>query len=284
MLTDGTGTTRGMHYIFFFALFTVLVFAVRGFAAIRWSEGMQKSVRANIGLVLVHKLIFPPIALALMWMGQKLLGETSLPHISPEAWAGVPVIVTALAYLLAYDFMDYWNHRLLHSRGFWDIHAVHHSETDMNWTTSYRIHLLEPIIMRASYLPIVIFLGLPPLAAVISFVMYNFYNAFVHTDLDIHFGPFSRILATPRFHRWHHAHAPEAYGTNFANIFSFWDVLFGTYRVPGRYTGPLGFEGTPGHEFTKLLLWPYLRWIEKMPNVRAHADGASSVEPVVNAG
>ena len=48
----------------------------------------------------------------------------------------------------------------------------------------------------------------------------------------------------------------ETKDPNFANIFAFWDVVFGTYRVPGPCNVPLGFEGTPRHSYFKLMLWP----------------------------
>jgi len=264
-----------MQYLYMFVLFTGLAFAVRGMAAIRWSDGVLQSVRTNLALGLAHHLIYPYPVFVIVGAGQAVLRGTVVPHVSVHAWDHVPFVLAALAYALAHDFLDYWTHRLLHLRGFWDIHAVHHSDTDMNWTTTYRVHLIEPLMMQASYLLIAIFTGLPPLGAAAGFVVFTLYNAFVHLDLDIHFGPFTRVLATPRFHRWHHADTPDAYNTNFANIFAFWDVLFGTYRVPGAYKGPLGFEGTPGHNLPKLLVWPFLQWSKALPRFRRPAAANS---------
>ena len=48
-------------------------------------------------------------------------------------------------------------------------------------------------------------------------------------------------------HRWHHAIDPAGYGTNFATVFSLFDRMFGTYRVPGPCTVPLGVEKDMGH-------------------------------------
>lgn len=87
----------------------------------------------------------------------------------------------------------------------------------------------------------------------------------VHTKYDMHLGPLTKFIATPRFHHWHHVDVPAAYNTNFANTFAFWDVLFGTYRVPSAYSGKFGFEGTPGNDIKKLLIWPYLQWLRALP-------------------
>jgi len=172
----------------------------------------------------------------------------------------VPFLAALLAYIIVYDFCDYWVHRVLHTRGFWPIHAVHHADTDMNWTTTYRIHVLEIVMMRVFYIAFASWLGLPAEVIATAILVTTLWNAFVHVDLDIHFGPLTKVLTSPRFHRWHHADTPDAYDTNFGNMFAFWDVMFGTYRVPGRYTGALGFEGTPGHDLPKLLFWPVLEW------------------------
>jgi len=40
------------------------------------------------------------------------------------------------------------------------------------------------------------------------------------------------VLATPAMHRVHHSRELPETDRNYSNIFSFWDRLFGTYRVP----------------------------------------------------
>ena len=58
-------------------------------------------------------------------------------------------------------------------------------------------------------------------------------NMYVHMDLDWTHGPLRYVIASPRLHRRHHADVPEAYGKNLANVFPFYDVMFGTDYVPG---------------------------------------------------
>lgn len=246
-------------YVLPFFVFTALALAIRGIRAVQWSDGVLKSVRANLALSLINA-VMAPAAFFLTGYVQAGYDAMGLWAVSPEAWAGVPFLAALLAYIVIYDFCDYWVHRLLHTGGFWPIHAVHHADTDMNWTTTYRIHVLEIVMMRVFYIAFASWLGLPAEVIATAILVTTLWNAFVHVDLDIHFGPFTKVLTSPRFHRWHHADTPEAYNTNFGNMFAFWDVLFGTYHVSGRYTGALGFEGTPGHDLPKLLVWPVLEW------------------------
>jgi sterol desaturase/sphingolipid hydroxylase (fatty acid hydroxylase superfamily) len=39
------------------------------------------------------------------------------------------------------------------------------------------------------------------------------------------------------FHRWHHSSDKDVVDMNYANVFSLFDVVFGTYRMPAK-SGP----------------------------------------------
>ena len=54
--------------------------------------------------------------------------------------------------------------------------------------------------------------------------------------------------------------SPEAYGKNLANVFPFFDWMFGTYRVPGPCNAPLGATDIPRNDVVRLTLWPLLEW------------------------
>lgn len=248
-------------------LFFVLPFLIslaisifkKGRAAFEWTPGQIKGSATNIALSLVNILVAPAIYL-LNDGARQAYDALGIPYIPMETWAGLPFIFILLVSLIAQDFADYWNHRLLHAPGMWAIHAVHHSDPDMNHTTALRLHILESFVMTASYTVILSWLGLPPEAAAGLALFRSLYNKFVHIDVDIHLGPLVKWIATPRYHQWHHANDPRAFNTNFANVFAFWDVLFGTYYVPGPCNVPLGFDGSPNHNLAKLFFWPFLEW------------------------
>ena len=141
---------------------------------------------------------------------------------------------------------------------------MHHSDQVLTWTTSSRIHVLEFIVMHIGYIVLASWMNIPAESIGAISALRLLRNNWVHTRYDVHLGPLTRIIATPRFHHWHHADTPAAYNTNFANTFAFWDVLFGTYRVPSAYSGAYGFEGTPGNHIGKLLIWPYLQWLRPL--------------------
>jgi sterol desaturase/sphingolipid hydroxylase (fatty acid hydroxylase superfamily) len=82
-----------------------------------------------------------------------------------------------------------------------------------------------------------------------------------HTQWDISFGPLSTVFVSPRFHHWHHTHSEEGGNKNFANVFSFWDRIFGTYYLPeGRSPEKFGLDIDDVPEtYLGQLLYPWKR-------------------------
>ncbi|HBL94265.1 MAG TPA: hypothetical protein DD375_12275, partial [Hyphomonas sp.] len=74
------------------------------------------------------------------------------------------------------DFSDYWVHRLMHTKWLWPSHVIHHSDTVMNNTTSVRMHIIELIIMAASFLMVATVMSLPPVLAGLAGLFIPFYN------------------------------------------------------------------------------------------------------------
>lgn len=135
-------------------------------------------------------------------------------------------------YLILSDFLMYWIHRLFHVSILWPIHIIHHAAEDVDWTTSYRFHPLN--LAFGSWLVTSMFICLGISSANILWVAYvqSIMSYFVHANLNITFGPFKYIIATPVFHRWHHTGFAEGGDSNYGAVFSFWDVVFGTFYLP----------------------------------------------------
>lgn len=207
-----------------------------------------------------------------------------IPQLDREVWQHVPVWVGVLFAIAAQDLVDYWNHRLMHTRLGWLTHAAHHSDTHVNAFTSFRVHILESLVMWTSYTLLLTWLQLPHLVPVMVVVM-MLHNLYVHLNLNIDHGPFRYLLASPMFHRWHHADVPEAYGKNLANVIPLYDVIFGTYYMPGRCTATMGaqsagIEGTapvaiylyPVVQGAKLIRAAARRLYSRLPHRKARQD------------
>jgi len=192
----------------------------------------------------------------------------------PQIFGLIPVnsyVVEAwrwLAYLLIFDFAYYWFHRAQHVFGWlWPQHKLHHSDQSLNVTTSLRHHWLEePLRVFSMTLPMAILFDLTPtFSAGLAFGL-SFWGFFIHTNLNLHFGPFNRILCTPQVHRIHHSVRPEHQDSNFAAIFPIYDILFGTYAAPRRgdvpETGLSSGERVTGIWQANML--PFADWMQQL--------------------
>ncbi|MEL7032556.1 MAG: sterol desaturase family protein [Pseudomonadota bacterium] len=169
---------------------------------------------------------------------------------------------TSLGRVLVFDLTNYAAHRWMHSNAWlWPLHAVHHSDTDLHFLSTNRAHILEwAILFPASTISAFLF-GLSINDVLYLSLLRELHQYYVHSKLDWSHGPFRYVLVSPQYHRWHHVDQPEAYNKNFAFIFPFIDLIFGTYRFPGSPKDlPTGFEGNPGNQFTKLLAFPFAEW------------------------
>lgn len=184
-----------------------------------------------------------------------------IPSLPADFWDGWPFWLVCLIGLVTRDFADYWNHRIMHTRWGWPSHAAHHSDTHVNAFTTYRVHFFEAVLMSSSYILLLSWLQMPE--AIPAVVMFGaLHNMYVHMDLPFTHGPFKFLIASPVFHRWHHADTPEAYGKNLANVIPAWDLIFGTYHCPAPCTVKMGAvdSGIEDKNPVLIFLYPLLQW------------------------
>jgi sterol desaturase/sphingolipid hydroxylase (fatty acid hydroxylase superfamily) len=144
----------------------------------------------------------------------------------PE-WAGVLIGIAAL------DFFAYLAHVLLHKLPLaWRFHRVHHSDQAVDVTTAFRQHPGESVWRVVWQLPAIALFGLP-LWIVALYLAISAANAQLeHANVRLR-EPLDRVLrllfVTPNMHKIHHSRAQQQTDSNYSNIFSVWDRVFGTY-------------------------------------------------------
>jgi sterol desaturase/sphingolipid hydroxylase (fatty acid hydroxylase superfamily) len=247
---------------------------------------MSMIVSAAFGIA--NGLLLPLVAWYCTAPVSALLQAAGVPVLPATAWSGWPFAVLVLVSLLAYDFVEYWNHRFLHMKWLWPIHAIHHSDPDVNGFTTFRVHVLQVMFNIASFTLTLSWLNMPAEVSAVSGLIVTIVNAYVHMDVDWGHGPLRKVIASPQFHRWHHADTPELYGKNIANLFPFYDVMFGTYHVPGNCREPMGAVGVPENNVAKLMLYPFVEplrmarreWVaHKAVRAARQADAAARATP-----
>ena len=249
----------GKQCVFAFLLLLLALDIARRGWRLSWSRRAVESVAATLAIFHINLVLVPAVWL----LSEQLKGLYSLfgiPSVPSAVWHGLPIWLLSFIAILAHDFANYWNHRAMHLKWLWPVHAIHHSDPVVNGLTTYRVHALEMLVMWGSYTILLTWLGLPANAMGVGALIMVLHNVYVHVDIDWSHGPLRMVIASPRFHRWHHANEPAAYGKNLANVFPFFDWMFGTYRVPGPCDVAMGVDEIPRNDVVRLTLWPLLEW------------------------
>ena len=123
------------------------------------------------------------------------------------------------------------------------------------------MHPLNELGNRLPAAIILLGLGLSPLAVAAYQPFLILYAVFLHANVRWTFGPLRNVIATPAFHRWHHASQVEGRDRNFAGLLPLWDRLFGTFYLPeGRGPEIFGVDGPPlPTGWLAQLLFPFRR-------------------------
>jgi sterol desaturase/sphingolipid hydroxylase (fatty acid hydroxylase superfamily) len=201
---------------------------------------------------------------ALLVLMTALTGK-ALPRQEFSLVSHQPIWLQALEFLLLTDLITYWVHRLEHELAvLWPIHAVHHSAESIDWLVAARNHPLELVLQKTAGSVPLYLLGFSPdlFAVLVPAIAAN--SLLLHANLTWDYGPLGYLFASPAFHRWHHSTEPAALDKNYAQVFSFYDFLFGTAYFPkGVHSSQYGLTGEPlPPRIVAHLLHPFQRWWE----------------------
>jgi len=222
-----------------------VVFGVleRFFPALAGQQRMRDGVWVDVGWWFVTPLVtkwISRVAIVLVLVATAAAAGVKIDQPNLEAFlaprpavAELPWPVQLGAFLLLADLLAYATHRWLHaSRRLWPIHAVHHSSTEVDWLSAVRVHPLNDVVTRLAQAVPIVLIGFDPTLVAAYVPIFLFYGILVHANVDWSFGPLRYVLASPRFHRWHHAAEEDGLNRNFAGMFPFIDLAFGTFHMP----------------------------------------------------
>jgi len=156
----------------------------------------------------------------------------------------LPWLASVLLAWLAFDFVNYWIHRLQHSsRLLWAFHSVHHATTELTFLSSHRTHFLEQLATGLLLLVPALVLGIPQRLWFPILFLQLLSETCQHARLSWNFGPLHALLVSPTFHSMHHSVDEQHYNTNYGRVFSIWDWLFGTFIAAKEPVQRVGVEG-----------------------------------------
>ncbi len=162
-------------------------------------------------------------------------------------WAYVLLGVLLLDFIGAY-LAHYVEHKV---KPLWMVHLVHHTDHNVDTTTANRHHPLESVIRFAFTLIGVFVIGAPIAIVMLYQSMSLVATQFSHANIKL---PktidkaISYVLVSPDMHKVHHHYMLPYTDSNYGNIFSIWDRLFGTFMTLDRDAIVYGVDTFPDEE------------------------------------
>lgn len=206
----------------------------------------------NLSLVFMNSLLLP-IVLPLLAIDTAIWAQNhqfGLFNLSP--FHSLSFIFICICCILFLDLCIYWQHRIFHTLPWlWRLHAVHHSDQEIDVTTGARFHFFEIILSMIIKCSIVALLGIPWQAVLVFEILLNGCAMFNHANIQLTSKTDQNIrvaLVTPDMHRVHHSSLSPEMHKNFGFCLSIWDKIFNSYQKSPQQ----------GHQYMQIGL-PYFR-------------------------
>lgn len=189
-------------------------------------------------------------------------------HFGLLNWLKLPTPwVAGAAALLLFDLWQYAWHRMNHRIPvLWRFHAVHHADEELDASSGLRFHTGEIVLSSVARLLVLPLLGMTVGQLVVYEAVLLPVVLFHHGNVKLSERADKRLrwlLVTPWMHWVHHSRWQPETDSNFASVFSFWDRLFGSFRLAkDPRTLALGLDGVDHRDrssLTGMLAMPFRR-------------------------
>ncbi len=229
-----------------------------------------KHAGVNVFFTITTILVNLGMAFVLVWAGSLVSdhGVGLLQWISLPLWAQLVVGLLLLDLIGAYA-AHYTEH---HVRWMWQFHLIHHTDQHVDVTSANRHHPGESVIRFLFTTIAVLIVGAPVWLILayqsLSVVLSQFNHSNIRLPLWLD-DALKLVICTPHMHRVHHHYRQPYSDSNYGNIFSLWDRLFGTYVVADNSKLVYGLDthmnSREASHMGELLLHPFRRYRDPLP-------------------
>ena len=158
-------------------------------------------------------------------------------------------LYVVLGVLLLDFFGAYLAHFIEHKvKPLWMVHLVHHTDHKVDTTTANRHHPLESMIRFSFTLLGVFVVGTPISIVMVYQSMSLIFTQFTHANIKMNKKVdkvLSYVIVSPDMHKVHHHNMLPYTDSNYGNIFSIWDRVFGTFSSLDREKIVYGVDTFP---------------------------------------
>lgn len=199
----------------------------------RWDYRRWRHLGTNMVFTLTTVLVNFVMAGILLYSSDFVASR----HVGILQWLpSLPLWLEIVLGLLLLDLVGAWFvHWVQHKvRWMWRFHLIHHTDTHVDASSANRHHPGESVVRFVFTTVAVIVSGAPIYTVMLyqsmsaAMSQFNHANILVPAWLNRSLG---WLLVTPAMHRVHHHYRLPYTDSNYGNIFSLWDRLFGTYSL-----------------------------------------------------
>lgn len=187
----------------------------------------------------------------------------------------MPLLLYVILGILLLDFFGaYLAHFVEHKvKPLWMVHLVHHTDHKVDTTTANRHHPIESIIRFAFTLFGVFIVGTPIAIVFLYQSLSLIATQFTHANIKMSRKVdtiLSYVIVSPDMHKVHHHNVLPYTDSNYGNIFSIWDRIFGTFMKLDRDKIVYGVDTFPDEitnsNIRDLLKQPFHKYIKPTLN------------------
>jgi sterol desaturase/sphingolipid hydroxylase (fatty acid hydroxylase superfamily) len=277
---------ESLQYALFFG--ALIIFLVLETWLPRRTSGPNRRLRwpTNIGMTATNlvALGFVPFSFigAALWAESNQYGLFN--HI------GLPTWVLLVATMLLRGLISTGTHLLAHKLPWlWRIHRVHHLDTELDVTSTVRIHPAEFFVNPFIGVPVVLAFGLPAWILALYELLDIGITLFSHANIRIPVGLnrwLCYVIVTPDLHRIHHSTWEPETNSNYGAVFPIWDWVLGTFRAEPRgrqedmELGLSELRDPEANAYLRLLASPFRKSLQDSSQPAAPAGGEPRSHPV----
>jgi sterol desaturase/sphingolipid hydroxylase (fatty acid hydroxylase superfamily) len=228
-----TSHGEASQYIAYFGVLAVMIAWERA-RGLPQRAPRAARLRVNFALTAVNVLVLGALPVSFI-AASAYAASRGVGLMNTVSWSAPTVLCVGL---LGRGFISWVTHLLMHKVPLlWRVHRVHHTDVELDASTTVRFHPLEFPIGLTIGLPLVAALGLPGWVLLAYEILDAAVTVFSHGNVAL---PawlerlLRYVLVTPSLHRIHHSVDPGETDSNFGAVFPVWDIVFGTFRTSSR--------------------------------------------------
>lgn len=250
---------RSLILICGIAFFWLLEYAIPLF-----SFSYKKVQHAGINIFFTLTTVIVNFVLAFLLL--KTSDFTVTYQIGIMQWMKAPLWLEVFVGILFLDLIGAWlAHYTEHKvKVLWGFHLIHHTDHHVDTTTANRHHPGESVIRFAFTCLGVLVVGAPVGVIMLYQALSVIASQFNHANIAL---PkkvdqmLSWVIVSPNMHKIHHHYMLPYTDSNYGNIFSIWDRIFGTFYKMNKEDIVYGVDTYPDElansHLGKLLKMPF---------------------------